>query len=131
MADLLAYRAASATGITGVTDIQISESASVTDVSYDGGTTINGVVTDQHVVEINITSTDLKALSLLSIGSVVTSFVCVFKRRADGSGQASASPTQLTFTVEDAVCVGKSPGAPVNGNGTGSVTYRGKAGSWT
>jgi hypothetical protein len=130
MADLLAYRAYTMTGVTGLTDVQINESANVTDVSYDAGITINGVLTDQHVVEITATSTNLPDVNSKAIGSVVASLVIVFRHRADGSGQATGTPT-ITFTVADAVCTAKAPGAPVNGNGTGTITYRAKAGVWT
>ena len=130
MADLLAYRALTCTGVTGLTDVTINESASVTDIAYDGGVTINGVMTDQHVVEITATSTNLPGINALAVGSVVTSLVVVFRHRADGSGAATSTPT-ITFTVADAVCTGKSPGAPANGNGTASVTYRAKAGVWS
>lgn len=130
MADLLAYRVLSCTGITGLTDVEINESANVTDVSYDAGTTISGTLTDQHVVEITATSTNLPDVNAKAIGSVVASLVIVFRHRADGSGAATATPT-ITFTVADAVCVSKAPGAPANGNGTATITYRAKAGVWS
>jgi hypothetical protein len=130
MADLLAYRAYTMTGITGLTDAQINESANVTDVSYDAGTTINGVLTDQHVVEITANSTNLPDVNSKAIGSVVASLVIVFRHRADGSGQATGTPT-ITATIADAVCTAKSPGAPVNGNGTANIVYRAKACSWS
>ena len=130
MADLLAYRASTMTGVTGLTNVDVNESASVTDVSYDAGVTINGVLTDQHVVEVVATSTNISAINALSIGSVVASLVVVYKHRADGSGAATGTPT-ITFTVADAVCTAKGPSAPANGNATATVTYRAKAGVWT
>ena len=130
MADLLAYRASTMTGVTGLTNVDVNESANVTDVSYDAGITINGVLTDQHVVEIVATTTNIPAVNALAIGSVVASLVVVYKHRADGSGSATGTPT-ITFTVADAVCTAKGPSAPVNGNATASVTYRAKAGVWT
>jgi hypothetical protein len=130
MADLLAYRAYTMTGVTGLTNVDINESASVTDVSYDAGTTINGVMTDQHVVEIVATTTNLPSVNALAIGSVVASLVVVYRHRADGSGLATATPT-ITATIADAVCTSKGPSAPVNGNGTATVTYRAKAVAWT
>ena len=130
MADLLAYRASTMTGVTGLTNVDVNESASVTDVSYDAGVTINGVLTDQHVVEVVATSTNISAINALPIGSVVDSLVVVYKHRADGSGAATGTPT-ITFTVADAVCTAKGPSAPANGNATATVTYRAKAGAWT
>ena len=130
MADLLAYRASTMTGVTGLTNVDINESASVTDVSYDAGVTINGVLTDQHVVEVVATSTNLADINSKAIGSVVASLVIVYKHRADGSGAATATPT-VTFTVADAVCTSKGPSAPANGNATATITYRAKAGTWS
>lgn len=132
MADLNGYRAKSCTfggsGITGLTDANLTDGGDATNITSDADPVIKGVVVDNIAVEVTISTTDLALVNAIASGTAGT-LVVVFEKRADGKG-AAASPNK-TATIADAVLVSKTDQAASVGVGSASATFRGKSVTWS
>lgn len=133
MADLYAYRAKSGSfasnTLNGLTDAQVNQTGSASDLNTDADPVIKGTVVDGIAVEAVVTVTDFSATTnAIDVGEV-GDLVIIYERRADGKG-AAASPNK-TATLSGAVCVSNGASAQTQGIGSFNLTFRAKTVVWS
>ena len=107
--------------ITGCTNYTITKGGSPVDLVGDASEQILDVFIDNGAYDFVIDVNNAGSIKGFEVGDSA-SLVLILQKRATGRGGATGS--DIVITAADAVVVSANIGAPHEGNGSGSVSFR-------